>query len=104
MECLRQTGAVVATVDISPREAEVLELVGQHFSNAEIGARLCISVRTVESHISSLLRKLEVPDRRALAGRVAEFARADDESHGTAGPADPTDLVHRPGERAGRAD
>ncbi|WP_049556502.1 ATP-binding protein [Nonomuraea sp. SBT364] len=57
-------------VDISPREAEVLELLGAHYSNAEIAARLFISVRTVESHVSSLLRKLQVPDRRALAQRA----------------------------------
>ncbi len=58
---------MTATVDISAREAEVLALVGEHLSNAEIAARLFISVRTVESHVSSLLRKLSVPDRRALA-------------------------------------
>jgi predicted ATPase/DNA-binding CsgD family transcriptional regulator len=57
--------------DISPRETEVLQLLGAHFSNAEIAARLFISVRTVESHVSSLLRKLGVPDRRALAQRAA---------------------------------
>lgn len=50
----------------------MLELVGAHLSNAEIGARLYISVRTVESHVSSLLRKLEAPDRRALARRAPE--------------------------------
>ena len=60
-----------ATAGISAREAEVLTLVGEHRSNAEIGARLFISVRTVESHISSLLRKLAAPDRRALAQRAA---------------------------------
>ncbi|MFK4089514.1 ATP-binding protein [Kribbella sp. NPDC020789] len=62
----------MATVEISPREGDVLELVGAHLSNAEIAARLSISVRTVESHVSSLLRKLEVPDRRALAHRAPE--------------------------------
>ncbi|MFI5889742.1 LuxR C-terminal-related transcriptional regulator [Actinoplanes sp. NPDC051513] len=53
--------------EISAREAEILALVGEHLSNAEIGARLFISVRTVESHVSSLLRKLGAVDRRALA-------------------------------------
>jgi predicted ATPase/DNA-binding CsgD family transcriptional regulator len=52
---------------ISDREAEVLEAVGNHLSNAQIASRLHISVRTVESHVSSLLRKLAVPDRRTLA-------------------------------------
>ncbi|ALO09865.1 Transcriptional regulator, LuxR family [Streptomyces venezuelae] len=61
---------------ISSREAEVLALLGEHLSNAEISARLFISVRTVESHVSSLLRKLAVPDRRALSRRAAESARA----------------------------
>jgi pimeloyl-ACP methyl ester carboxylesterase/DNA-binding CsgD family transcriptional regulator len=52
---------------ISEREAEVLDLVGAHLSNAEIAHRLVISVRTVESHVSSLLRKLDVASRKELA-------------------------------------
>jgi predicted ATPase/DNA-binding CsgD family transcriptional regulator len=52
---------------MSQREAEVLEAVGRHLSNAQIASRLHISVRTVESHVSSLLRKLGVADRRELA-------------------------------------
>jgi predicted ATPase/DNA-binding CsgD family transcriptional regulator len=51
---------------ISAREAEVLAAVREHLSNAEIAARLFISIRTVESHVSSLLRKLGAEDRRAL--------------------------------------
>ncbi|MFD2767189.1 ATP-binding protein [Micromonospora eburnea] len=51
----------------SKREAEVLALLGLRLSNAEIAERLFISVRTVESHVSSLLRKYGVADRFDLA-------------------------------------
>jgi predicted ATPase/DNA-binding CsgD family transcriptional regulator len=52
---------------VSAREAEVLAALGEHLTNAEIADRLFISVRTVESHVASMLRKLQVSDRRALA-------------------------------------
>lgn len=52
---------------VSEREAQVLAALGEHLSNAQIANRLHISVRTVESHVSSLLRKFGVDDRRALA-------------------------------------
>jgi predicted ATPase len=74
----------------------VLALLREHLSNAEIGARLFISVRTVESHVSSLLRKLEAPDRRALANRPSRTA--------SALPAPVTPLVGRVPERAALAD
>jgi DNA-binding CsgD family transcriptional regulator len=61
---------------VSEREAEVLELVGDHLSNAQIARRLFISVRTVESHVSSLLRKLDLTDRRGLAQLAATLAGA----------------------------
>ncbi|MFF5973543.1 ATP-binding protein [Streptomyces sp. NPDC012769] len=65
----------MSTPMISAREADVLALLGEHLTNAEIAARLFISVRTVESHVSSMLRKWELPDRRALARRAVERAQ-----------------------------
>ena len=87
-------------MEISAREADVLALLGERLSNAEIGARLYISVRTVESHVSSLLRKLEVPDRRALAQRASELARADRSPATPMLPAPLTSFVGRVRERA----
>lgn len=58
-------------VRMSAREAEVLDALGAHLSNAQIAGRLHISVRTVESHVASLLRKLGAADRRELAGLAA---------------------------------
>ncbi|WP_246005003.1 ATP-binding protein [Nocardioides marmorisolisilvae] len=55
---------------VSRREGEVLALVGEHLTNAEIAERLFISVRTVESHVATLLRKLDLPDKRALAAHA----------------------------------
>jgi DNA-binding CsgD family transcriptional regulator len=59
--------AVIPDPTISPREAEILAAVGERLSNGEIAARFHIGVRTVESHVSALLRKLGAADRRALA-------------------------------------
>ena len=55
---------------VSRREAEVLDLVVDSRTNAEIAAALFISERTVESHVSSLLRKLDASDRRDLVRRA----------------------------------
>jgi DNA-binding CsgD family transcriptional regulator len=55
---------------VTAREAEVLELVGEHLPNKDIAARLYLSPRTVEKHVASLLLKMGAADRAAL-GRLA---------------------------------
>ena len=56
---------------VSPREREVLALLADHLTHEEIGRRLFISVRTVESHVASLRRKLDMPDHRSLVRYAA---------------------------------
>jgi predicted ATPase/DNA-binding CsgD family transcriptional regulator len=58
-------------VPLTQREAEVLTLVQRRLTNTEIADQLFVSVRTVETHVSALLRKFAVEDRRALARVVS---------------------------------
>lgn len=53
--------------EISPREMEVLQLIGRGMSNKEIGEKLFIGERTVKTHVSHLLEKLQLQDRTQLA-------------------------------------
>ena len=52
---------------LSPREAQILELVAEGLSNREIGARLSISEHTAANHIRSILRKTESANRTEAA-------------------------------------
>jgi ATP/maltotriose-dependent transcriptional regulator MalT len=56
-----------ATLPLSDREREVLALVAQGLSNAEIANRLHLSAHTVKRHIANILGKLELPTRAAAA-------------------------------------
>jgi DNA-binding NarL/FixJ family response regulator len=51
---------------LSAREQEVMTLIARGYTYREAGAGLFISDRTVESHVSSVLRKLQLSDRREL--------------------------------------
>jgi len=52
---------------LTPREIEVLELIARGYLYKEVAHRLGVSTRTVETHVSAVLRKLRLPNRHQLA-------------------------------------
>lgn len=64
----------LARQGVTAREAEVLRLLGEGKSNADIAAALFVSVRTVETHVSSLLAKLQARSRGQLIALSAGAA------------------------------
>ncbi len=64
--------------DLSMREREVLHLVAEGYTNAEMAERLSITVRTVKAHVSSLLQKLHLSDRTGLAIYALKRSRRPD--------------------------
>ena len=58
---------------LTARQVDVLRLLADGRSNAEIAAELVLSVRTVDHHVSAILLKLDVPSRRAAAAAAASL-------------------------------
>lgn len=56
---------------LTPREKEVLRLLARGYTYREIGQRLSISVKTVETHASAVLRKLQLSNRHELTNWAA---------------------------------
>ena len=56
---------------LTERQAEILRLLAAGLTNAEIAARLVVSVRTVDHHVSAVLQKLGVATRREAAAAAA---------------------------------
>jgi ATP/maltotriose-dependent transcriptional regulator MalT len=95
-DCLRELGAVVDSerarrlandadagddsrlAGVSRREGEVLRLLTQGLTNRQISERLFISEHTVHRHVTSILRKLDVPSRAAAAAYAVRAGLLDD--------------------------
>ncbi|MFG2639878.1 response regulator [Streptomyces sp. NPDC048370] len=73
---------------LSDRERDVLVLIAEGLSNAEIGTRIHLSQGTVKDHVSSILTKLRVTSRvqaALLAERAGLLTRNDDDTAGNDG-------------------
>jgi DNA-binding NarL/FixJ family response regulator len=70
-------GIDVAAVDeeldqLTPREREVLRLIARGYAYKEVAKELFISVKTVETHVSAVLRKLQLSNRHQLTRWATE--------------------------------
>jgi DNA-binding NarL/FixJ family response regulator len=57
---------------LTPREREVLRLIARGYSYREAAEELYLSVKTIETHVSAVLRKLQLSNRRELARWATE--------------------------------
>jgi DNA-binding NarL/FixJ family response regulator len=72
---LRERGVIVArgkaqatkqhAAGLTARQSEVLDLLAEGLTNAQIADRLFVSHRTVENHVAAVLMKIDVPGREA---------------------------------------
>ena len=70
-------GIDIAAVDeeldqLTPREREVLRLIARGYAYKEVAKELFISVKTVETHVSAVLRKLQLSNRHQLTRWATE--------------------------------
>ena len=79
LDAFAQTGpeGALSTMDpeldqLTPRERQVLRLIARGYSYRDIGNELAISTKTVESHVSSVLRKLQLSNRHQLSHWASE--------------------------------
>lgn len=62
-----EASGISESIELTPREREVLRLLGQDFSSQEIANQLVIEVGTVKNHVHSILDKLNVSSRQDAA-------------------------------------
>ncbi|MBN0039799.1 response regulator transcription factor [Cellulosimicrobium cellulans] len=85
-----------APAALTPREAQVLALVGQGLSNQEITTHLTISMGTVKTHVGNLLAKLGARDRAQLVIAAYEHGLVAPDVSGRADPGARGEATLRP--------
>ena len=72
LDAFNAAGGEVAAADedldkLTEREQEVMRLIARGYTYREVGAKLFISVKTVETHVGKVLHKLQLSNRHELA-------------------------------------
>jgi DNA-binding CsgD family transcriptional regulator len=99
-ELLHLGRTLSCSVDLSPREGEVLKELLHHRLNKEIADRLRISVRTVKFHVSSLLTKFGVGSRWDLIQKAQPMFNGDQLAQGFASVQSSESSAHAPASQA----
>jgi ATP/maltotriose-dependent transcriptional regulator MalT len=68
----RRSTTLANPAGLTNRQVEVLRLIDEGLTNAQLAQRLCLSVKTVDHHVSAILAKLEVTGRRDAIRRGRE--------------------------------
>ncbi len=91
-------GRVQATRDnpagLTERQTDVIRLLSEGLTNAEIAARLVLSVRTVDTHVGAILNKLDAKTRRDAAVRARALGLLDAQAGRPPTPPGPAGPTH----------
>lgn len=60
-------------INLTERETQVLKLIVDGFSNAEIAEQICVSIHTAKAHVCNILQKLAVEDRTQAAIKALKY-------------------------------
>ncbi|MEI8378176.1 MAG: response regulator transcription factor [bacterium] len=64
---------VLDGINLTDRETQVLQLIVDGLSNAEIAEKICVSIHTAKAHVCNILQKLSVEDRTQAAIKALKY-------------------------------
>jgi len=82
LRLIREVQVPASPERLTERETEVLRLLAHGMSNKEIGETLVIGIKTVKTHVSSILSKLDVPSRTQAALYAVHIGLVSDQEVG----------------------